>query len=44
MQILNIISDQRCQFGQISLIQYIIDPFFHLAFDAQILKTILNVI
>ena len=32
------------QFGPISLIQYNIDTFFHLAFDAQILKTILDVI
>ena len=38
------ISNQRCQFGPISMIQSIFDTFFHLAFDAQILKTILNVI
>ena len=38
------ISNQRCQFGPIFMIQSIFDTFFHLAFDAQILKTILNVI
>ena len=34
------ISNQRCQFGLISLIQSIIDTFFHLAFGAQILNVI----
>ena len=36
------ISNQRCQFGPISMIQFIFDTFCHLAFDAQILKTILT--